>query len=40
MRWLELDEEWRRDLDDALVILKAPTITIPRVGNLDVLVRL
>ncbi len=39
-RWLELDDEWRRDLDDARVILEAPTIAITRVGYLDVLVRL
>lgn len=39
-RWLELDDEWRRDLDDASVILEAPTIAITRVGYLDVLVRL
>ncbi|MES3081181.1 PD-(D/E)XK nuclease family protein [Sphingomonas faeni] len=39
-RWLELDDEWRRDLDNARVILEAPTIAITRVGYLDVLVRL
>lgn len=39
-RWLELDDGWRRDLDDAWVILEAPTIAITKVGYLDVLVRL
>jgi hypothetical protein len=39
-RWLELDDEWRLGLDDAHVILEAPTIAITRVGYLDVLVRL
>lgn len=40
MRWLDLDDEWRRDLDSAKVILEAPTIVAKRVGYLDVLVRL
>lgn len=39
-RWLDLDDAWRRDLEDAQVILEAPTATATRIGYLDVLIRL